>query len=326
VGALFEHHVVKNLNGVYAALRSLDGPLALFDFLSGELGHESLYVQALGGCFYDEWAERATVVGLCWKGCSILFQNTADVVVELDDADVSTMDSAAHRGEGRYNWLVDAGHVEAMGAVPGIKERFGPSFWQNGKKNSLQGCIPTNHYLERVGYRTDWHGATAFIADRLERTGFRFDAGERIIQEPYISLFDRNDKLKTFRNTQPWMFEWAADLAAEFGLRLAVLQGLYPRPAPPGALAFYSEHRDLRTLCNLTMNAVLHLSPPSGSTELAMIAGCDLLELGFVYKEHLPLGEQLLRRRGFAWLGVMEGPDDDKGAVDLVQSKTAPTR
>lgn len=299
------HVVVKNLDELYAVLHSLEKPIALWDFFSGELGHETLYVQALGGKFYDDNKASTRVVALCWKGCAILHQNTSDVQIELDDVEVATMDSEAHRGEGRYNWLVsDRDHVEAIDAIPGIMERFGPAYWQNGKRNSLRGRIPTNHYLEQDGYRTEWHGATNYIADRLARTGFRFDAGEPIIARPYLSLFDRNDKLKTFRNTQDWHFQFARELADDNGLELAVLKGWYTRPCPVKAIEFHAKHRDLRTFINVITRAAIHLSPPSGTSELAMVAGCDLAALSY-YKEHEALGEKLLRRRGFQYFNYL---------------------
>lgn len=299
----------KTLPAIYDILCALTKPIALWDFFSGELGHEALYIQALGGKFFDDnRCLSLPVVALTWKGCSILHQNTSDLCVELDDADVATMDSEAHRGEGRYRWLLDQGHVEAIEDILGIKARFGPAYWQNGKRNSLQGHIPTNHYLEGDGYKTDWHGATAFIADRLQRTGFRFDAGPRIVKAPYISLFDRNDILKTFRNTQDWHFEFARELADANGLELAVLKGWYERPCPVDAIEFHARHRDLATFVNIVTNSALHLSPPSGTSELAMIAGCDLVALSY-YKEHEDLGEKLLRRRGFRYWHYLTGPD-----------------
>ena len=304
------HIQVGTLNELYQVLHALEKPIALWDFFSGELGHETLYVQALGGKFYDDNKQTACVVALCWKGCAILHQNVSDIQIELDGVGISTMDSAAHKGEGRYLWLINHGHVEAVDGIPGIVARFGPAYWQNGKKNSLQGKIPTNHYLEQDGYKTDWHGATAYIADRLERTGFRFDAGDPIVDRAYISLFDRNDRLKTFRNTQDWHFQFARELADANGLGLVVLKGWYARPCPVEAIEFHAMYRDLRTFINIVTNAVIHLSPPSGTSELAMVAGCDLAALSF-YKEHEDAGEKLLRRRGFRYFNYLTGLHSD---------------
>lgn len=296
------------LSDVYEILRSLDGPVALFDFFSGELGHETLYGLACALKFHKDHADNAQVVALTWKGTGILYQPASSVQIELDDVGVATMDSAVHRGEGRYRWALAQGHVEAIDAIPGIVARFGPAFWQGGKGWWLQGNVESKRYLEAGGYTTNWTGATQMIADFMARTGFRFNAGERMIARPYISLFDRNDKMKPKRNTYPWHFELARQIADECHLGLVVLKGWYARPSPVPALEFHAKHRDLRTFINVVANSILHLSPPSGTSELAMVTGCNLASLAH-YPHHGPLSEILLKRRGFEYIEAFE-PDD----------------
>ena len=79
------------------------------------------------------------------------------------------MDSVEHRGEGRYNWLVEAGHVEAVEQLPGIVARFGPAFWQGGKGWWLQGNVEGKRYLEPDGYKTNWDGCISAVAKLMKR-------------------------------------------------------------------------------------------------------------------------------------------------------------
>lgn len=311
-------YTAKTLDGIYEILRGLDGPVALFDFFSGEMGHESMYGFACALKFHGDHRDTRRVVALTWKDCGILYQPVSDVQIELDDVDVATMDSVKHRGEGRWSWLMDQGHVEAVDALPNITARFGPAFWQGGKGWWLQGCVESKGYLEANGYKTNWDGSLRFIHDRWQQERFTFDAGPRRFERPYLALFDRNDILKTFRNTLDCHFEFARELADENGLDLVVYKGWYARPSPVEAVELYSKHRDLWTFVNVVQNCELFLSPPSGASELAMLVGCDHVQLR-PYKQHPLLADFWLTKRGWRYFGVLEGELDEALMAEVRQ-------
>lgn len=300
-------YFVRNLQGLYETLDRIPGPKALLDFLCGEMGYEVLMAQALGGSFYEKHKGRARVVACCWKGSALVYSNVSDDQIELDNLEVSTLGSRLHRGEDKWDWLVQQGHLEKGAALGGVIQRLGPYYWGNGAPdaNRLQGVsAPPPLDSRQVCYS----GFVKFISRRLVAEQFRFQPyGERLVQQPYISVFDRNETHQPHRNTQLWQIELMRSWAQKRGYRLVVISDLYPRPLPDDVIRFSPPHRDMEMLCNIVRYSTLHASPTCGAAEWAQVVGCHYLQLTPYTADYSPsLFMDLLKNRGFRYFGVFD--------------------
>lgn len=307
-------HKSADLEKIYRILRKLDKPIALFDFLSGEMGYEALCAQAICGRFADDVGRAAPVVALAWAGCALWYENVSPHQVILDDVEQSMHGNLRHRGEPRWAWLTIKDHRERIGEIEGIIKHVGPSYWGGGHVDDerLAGFIRPHFLTPAEGLKTNREGIIKSAANRLEKTGYIFQPpGERLVAEPYIALFDRNEQRTLERNTKKWHIKWLQRVAKACGVRLVVVSGLHPRTLPDDVIHFRPQGRDIDLLCNVVRHALFFASPPCGAAEVAAVLGCDFLALG-----HLGVGHDDLVRmvtgRGFRFLGVMEGKRDKR--------------
>lgn len=277
---------------IYNVLRSLPGPLAVLDFFCGELGWELFVSQALGGRFYDENKNGARVVALCWKGCAILYENISDDQIEFADVKASMSGNKRHDGVRRVRKL-------KYDRMPGnVIACLGPVI-----------CAPDAVFRY---HKMAAEELLAQTANRLARTQYVFDSpGDRVIEEPYIALFDRNEKHRPGRNTRMWQIKLFHRLAQECGLRLAVISGFYPRRPPGGAIWLKMRHRDLDLLCNVARHSLLWGGPVSGGGEAGLLFGCHAVAFGRWVDRQAPFIRRLVTDRGFRWFGTLDNPTGD---------------
>ena len=295
----------STLRGVYSALKKIDEPLAVFDFLSGEMGYEALCAQAIGGRFWDEHRDRLTVVALCWKGCTAYYENVSHHQVELTDLKHSTLGNRAHQGADRWAWLVLQNHRGKVDKLKNVKAHVGPAYWSGGRVLDQRLCGFIDYqYLREYGLETNRTGLIAAATKRLVREEYTFDAGVSPAEGPYIALFDRNEPRSPDRNTQHWQFRLMRHWAKKFKVGLVLVSGLFPRENIKGALQLQPEHRDVDLLRSVARNALLFAAPPCGAAEAACIFGCNFLALGHLGLGHDQLTE-MVARCGNTYLGVL---------------------
>lgn len=298
----------ETLGQIYETLEAMEHPIAVFDFFSGEMGYEALCAQAICGKFYDDFHPTMPVVALTWKGCSVFYENVSDHQVELQDVELSMLGNLRHRGEPRWATLVLAEHRERIAGTASVAECKGPTYWASGHVLDvrLAGFIRPG-YLEKPT-RANREGIITAAAERLIHSRYVFRPGlDRLITEPYIALFDRNETYSPWRNTQEWHIEWFDQLASKHGIKLVVMAGLHPRELPGRITHFTPVHRDMDLLCNLARNALLFTAPPCGAGEAACVLGCDFVALGNMGVGYQAL-EDMVTSRGFAFFTMLEKP------------------
>ena len=300
----------KSLGEVYAILEDIAKPVAVFDFLSGEMGYEALCAQAVGGWFFDAVRDKhgpaVPVIALAWKGCALWYENVSDHQIELDDVDLSTLGNTRHKGEPRWAWLVLADHRERMDGIGGVIECFGPCYWGGGGVDDarLSGFVR----LGNLPFEANRAGLIEQTHRRLVDSKFFFrSTGGPVVCDPYIAVFDRNEQAtrQPKRNTQGWQLRWLYELAKDTGHRLVVLAGLNPRHnLPRDVIHLTPKHRDIDHLFAVARGAALFAAPACGAAEVACILGCSFLALGNLGRGHDKLLE-MQTGRGFAAFGPM---------------------
>ena len=273
-------HSAGNLSEVYDVLADLSrdhGPLAVCDFICGELGYEALLAQAVCGRFYDLHSSRYPVVALTWKGCSITYANVSHHQVELQDAVLSTLGNVQHRGEYRWAKLVLLDHRTEVERSGRVTEHLGPLFWIGGHVNDprLVGYI-RHGFLHFTPNRA---GIIRAARERLVNSGFVFlSMCSPHVQDSYIAIFDRNEppQRKPGRNTPLEWLGWARRLADIMGVKLVVVSGLNPREEIDADVFIKPAHRDLYLIHDIIHFSKLFITPPCGIGELACILGCNL--------------------------------------------------
>jgi hypothetical protein len=328
-------YFAKDLPSVYKILETLPKPLAVLDFMCGTVGHEFAASQSIGGVFYDKWHQGAHVVALCWEGACILYSNVSDDQIEFTNKKQSRFGDKEAKGWKRKRWLIRQGHTDSIeftnkarsrledgwgmglerfrwskkqgctdgiAAIPGIVVRWGP-YDVSGK------AMKRYHELDNV---SQWE----MIRERLTRTGYIFSTEEPpLIQEPYIAIFDRNERIGPDRNTHTWQVELFRQWAKEFGFKLAVISDFYPRRWESVISVPFAD-RNLDRLCNVIYHSVLYAAPASGSGAAGWVFGCNFVALGVWNSPHWPmLTKNVLRGvvegRGFQHFGFLDSRDGE---------------
>lgn len=290
-------HHAKDLQTIYRILEAYPKPLAVLDFFCGEVGCESRAAQSLGGQFYDKHHGEAHVVALCWQGASLLYTNLSDDQIEFTDKKRSRSGDKRHDGGRKIHWLTKMGHKGSMKKT-NIVVRQAP-------QDVSEKAMIRMHKLDVV---KQWTQAE----ERLTRTGFVFSAGgRRLIQDPYIALFDRNERHQPERNTRRWQIDLFHKWAREFGFRLVVISDFYPRSQPDNVIRL-TFNRDLDLLCNITRHSVLYAAPASGAADAGLVFGCDFVLMSPRPKKLRNVLPKLITGRGFQHFGLLDSPD---GAV-----------
>jgi hypothetical protein len=287
----------RNLQGIYEILETLPKPIAVLDFFCGEVGHELGVTQSLGGQFYDKYHDVARVVALCWQGASLLYTNLSDDQIEFTDKKQSRSGDRRHDGGRKIHWLRKQGHGVRIAAIAGIVARL-------GAQDVSEKTMVRQHGLSAV---EQW----ARAGKRLARTGFVFSTeGERLVQNSYIALFDRNERHQPERNTQRWQVDLFHKWAHEFGFQLVIISDFYPRPQPDDVICF-AFNRNFDLLCNIIRHSVLYVAPPSGAGDAGMVFGCNLVETGSQPKKYRDVLLKVIMGRDFQHLGVLNSPNGE---------------
>lgn len=286
-----------NLNEIYQAIREMGDSIALIDFIFGELGYELVVAQTLAREFYNVHKAEARVVALAWRGCPIILSNVSHDQIELMDIARSTRGNRRHKGAGdRYAWLQSVGHVDEISNLPNVIAHSPPLPAMDKQLQMRFGKIHT-HLLEEM-------------AELLVGEKHIFEPpDERLIREPYITVFDRNDKHYAVYNTQMWQIRSLHKIAAQYDIKLAVLSGYNPQKMPEDVLHFVWRYRDLDLLCNLVHNSLFFAGGAISATETAAAFGCNLLYLNPFPKRGIE-GKHICRMaegRGFRCLGILHG-------------------
>lgn len=288
-----------NLDEIYSILADMPGPLAVLDFMTGELGYEVLATQCFGGHFYKKWRKRSRVVALCWKGCCLIHENVSDDQIELTSAEDSMQGNRAHDcGRSRLKWLREAGHESYIRGIAGVI-----------------GYSPPTHARNKRLYRRYGMDQVAIfqkLAKQYGETQYVFQPPEkRLIEENYIVAFCRNLPTGSHRNTEPWQLELFRQWANRYGLRLAIIADLWPREFPADVIHIKPAHRDLDLICNVVHHSLLYGGPASGASELAAIFGCNLVAFGRWPRGDEGLVGQFVTNRGFRYFGILRTKNDD---------------
>ncbi|MEM9450938.1 MAG: hypothetical protein AAGA75_20730 [Cyanobacteria bacterium P01_E01_bin.6] len=303
------HYIAQTLPQVYEIISAIDGPKAIIDFISGELGNEVLISQSLGGKFYDHHHQRMRVIALTWQGCDILYRNISHEQIELinDEITPEWNKNRYTTGENRFNWLMRQHHGRKLMELPDIRARLGPLWCSCGL--TLGGYSGRRNYFAKLGFEKQYSRYWYLAINRLGRTQPIFDAGARLVAEPYISIFDRHDRHNPKRNTQPWHLDLFKQWADELSIKLVVISDFYPRSLPADMIRFQSPHRDMTMIANIVTHSLLHAAPASGAAELALVFGCHFVQLcdcsvaGFDLYNPLMFAP-MSRGRGYQHFGV----------------------
>lgn len=314
----------STLNHIYEILSEMEKPIALFDFVSGEMGYEALCAQAVCGRLYDNFASKIPVVALCWKGGSLLYDNVSHHQIELGDIGLSMIGNFSHRGEIRWASLVLNRHRDCIESIAGITEYIPAMYWVGGhvSERRLLGYLSPDR-LEEQGYPVTRQSLIYCTKERLVETQFIFGSDDaKLIETPYIALFDRNEPRagrSRERNVILWHINLIYNIAKSFGLRLVVIHGLHPRRLVEDVMYVDMGHRDMDRLCNIIRNSLLFVTPACGVAEVATIFGCNLLTTQRLGVGHNDLIE-MITRRGFDYLDVLDAIDYNH-VVQYVESK-----
>lgn len=276
----------KNLHELYGILEEMPKPIAVIDFISGEMGYELLMAQVLGGLFYDFYRNVAKVIALCWIGGSLLYSNVSDIQIELVDVEKSIRGNRKHQAVRRLEWLKSQSH--SIQNIDGIIAHFPPT-------------CPSQKLFKRI-YGLSQDELIQLWVDRIAETRPVFNSEVLKIETPYIVVFDRNDVHQPERNTKLWQIALLHQMTQKHGLDLVLISGFNPRPAP-SEMRFSLVHRDLDLLCNLTQRAVFFAGPPSGMTTTAIMFGCNFLSLGHFYGDRDKTATKIIGLCGFQHLG-----------------------
>lgn len=312
------------LDHIYTILSEMEKPIALFDFISGEMGYEALCAQAVCGKFYDNFGCKMPVIALCWKGGSLLYSNVSHHQIELADVGLSMAGNLSHRGEIRWASLVLKRHRNCIENIAGITEYMPAMYWVGGHvdEHRLLGYLSPDR-LETQQYPATRQSLIHYTKEHLVGTQFIFEpVGAKLVDTPYIALFDRNEPRigrSRERNMALRHVKLMYDIAKSFGLRLVVVHGLHPRRLMEDIIYVDIGHRDMDRLCNIIWNSLLFVTPACGVAEVAAIFGCNLLathRLGVGYTDLV----EMITQRGFDYLGVLDEIDNDR-VVQYVESK-----
>ena len=196
----------ESLSQIYDILEEMPKPLAVLDFMCGELGWELFVAQALGGRFFDRNKGKSRVVALCWLGGSVLYENVSDDQIEFVDIKKSMKGNRRHDAGGKIRWLREIGHVSRIQEI-GIFAHLGPT------DVSAKGMYRVHGWQDKDVFRN--------VARRLARTRFVFrSSAPRLIEKPYIAIFDRNDRHHSRRNTKLWQINLFHRWAQKYNLEL----------------------------------------------------------------------------------------------------------
>ena len=301
-------YIVKTLFEAYKIIESTTGSKAIIDFISGEMGNEVLLAQSLGGVFYDKHQQQNRVIALTWQGCSLLYANVSHDQIELDSDEISPEWNKDRytTGEQRFNWLLQQQHRSRLRALSNIKARLGP-FWLSC--GLTIGSYSRNGYFIKEGFYKQYGRYWRIATNRLGKTQPVFDSGRPLVQDNYISLFDRHERHDPKRNVPQWQVHLFHRWATQLGIKLVIISDLYPRKLPEGVIRIQSPHRDMTAIANIVQNSLLHGAPASGAGELAFVFGCNYVQLGdsSLTISHLynPLiFAPVLRARGYKHFGI----------------------
>jgi len=272
-------YVANTLPEIYKIIEAISGPKAIIDFISGEMGNEVLLSQSLGGVFYDKHQHQHRVIALTWKGCSLLYTNVSHDQIELDNDEISPeWNKNRHTtGEQRFNWLLRQRHRDGLQSLSNIRARLGP-FWLFC--GVTIGGYSRNGYFVKTGFYKQYGRYWRLATNRLGATQPVFDAGAPLVQDEYISLFDRHERHEPDRNVQLWQINLFHNWAKQLGIKLVIISDLYPRKLPEGVIRIQSSHRDMTVIANIVKNSLLHGAPASGAGELACVFGCNYVQIG----------------------------------------------
>lgn len=288
-------YYAKDLQTIYRILETYPGPVAVLDFFCGEVGCEIRAAQSLGGQFYDQYRDTIRVVALCWQGASLLYTNLSDDQIEFTDKKRSRSGNKRHDGGRKIRWLNQMGHGDHIKRIKNVVAYQAP-------QDVAEKVVERMHGL---GSDKQW----VLGQERLTRTGFVFSVGgKRLIQNPYIALFDRNEKHQPERNTRRWQINLFHKWAREFGLRLAIISDFYPRSQPDNVIRF-TFNRDFDLLCNITQHSILYAAPASGAGDAGMTFGCNFVGLCAWSRRTKDIMPSVVRGRGFQHFGILAAPD-----------------
>jgi hypothetical protein len=298
----------NSLEEIYAIIEALPKPIAIFDFLCGELGYETLCSQSVAHKFYKE--QNVPVVVLCWHGCSILFSNVSAIQIEYTNDDVALRGNDIHRGEPRYEWLVSHNHKERIDTIPGIVAHMGPMYWTGG--NVYAKRLRPDEYIDYLApITTNFFGLYEYIVRYYEQEPPTFISPCTIpIDGPYIAFFDRNEKHQPERNAQDWHVKLLQRWAKDYGYKLVVISGLYLRKIE-GAIQFAPKHRDLDLLCAVAQGSTAFFSSPGGASEAAMMFGCNFGLLGWLPPNFTVGYRQSVEACGHKYFGELDSEDSN---------------
>ena len=284
-----------SLDKIYGILAAMDKPIAVFDFLSGELGYEFLTAQVFGGEFFDAHRDNARVVALCWKGMPVAYQHVSHDQIEFIDIKASIKGNRKHQGGRRYRWLAQQKHGTKVRGINGVVAYH---LSLNPSEKAL---------IQR--YKINQTELFRKMVNRLIDKQITFESfpGWRAILTPYILVFDRTDKHQSDRNTRWWQLETLKKVADRYDCTLAIRSGFQPRRKfPKGILHYGPEDRQLGLMCNLVRHALFFAGPVSGLTTTGVAFGCNFLSLGTrKIKQHDELMVRVIEERGFEYLGLM---------------------
>jgi hypothetical protein len=282
-------HQANSLDEVYEILRAYKEPVAVIDYISGEMGYEILTAQFFGGNFYDTHKENLRVVALAWMGQCAIFDNVSHDQIELVNVERSMSGNRKHQGSRRLAWLEHSGH--SLREIPNVAIYMPP-------------MAPSEKMLI-AKYSVNQEQLLRLVVDRLQRTrDVVIPLGDRLVRGDYVAIFDRNDKHQAGRNTKLLQVERLCGIAEEYGLKVVVVSGFNPRDFGPSVVRFTPRHRDLDLLCNIAHHCTFFAGPVSGATTTAAIFGCNLFALGRWWNRE-PLISALVTSRGFSYLGAL---------------------
>lgn len=295
-------YFAKDLRSVYGILETLPKPLAVLDFMCGTVGGECPVTQSVGGQFYDKWSRDAKVVALCWEGASVLYSNVSDDQIEFTDKVLSRLGDRDGKGWKRKYWLEKQGHGNRIAAIAGIVARCGP--------------IDTSAKGMKKYYGMDHTKQWKMLEERLTRTGHVFSTGNPpLIQEPYIAIFDRNERISPRRNTHKWQVHLFRHWAQSFGFKPVVISDFYPRQWEDVIRIPFAD-RNLDRLCNIIHYSVLYAAPASGSADAGQVFGCNFVQLVLDTNDVWPILTKtmlpsVIEGRGFQHFGILDSPDGE---------------
>lgn len=290
-------HHAEDLQTIYEILETYPKPLAVLDFFCGEVGHEFGAAQCLGGQFYDKYHDSAHVIALCWQGASILYANLSDDQIEFADKKRSRSGDKRHDGGRKIHWLNKMKHGDRIKKIKNVIAYQAP---QDVAEKAME-------RVHGLGADRQW----ARVERRLTHMGFIFPAGEeRPIQEPYIALFDRNERHQPERNTRVWQVRLFHRWAKSFGFKLVVISDFYPRQWK-GVICIPFADRNLDRLCNVIRHSVLYATPPSGVGNAGMVFGCNFVALGIWSRRQRNIMPSIVEGRGFQHFGTLTEPEGD---------------